>query len=285
MKQTMGPNTTVPVSFEFFPPRDETARHKLVTGTAETLAGLQPEYFSVTYGAGGSTKEGTKQTVTGLMSNDWNTVPHLSMSGADPQDTLDLVSYYKDLGVRKILCLRGDQANSDAPEPQYAEDLVRLIRQEFGDHFDIVVGAYPEVHPDAASSETDLEYFKRKVDAGADVAITQYFYNIDAYAYFVEQCRRLQVEIPIVPGIMPITNYESLCRFSAKAGADIPRWLDKAMALRQHAEKDLTEFGVEVVTRMCEKLIAMGAPALHFYTLNRWGATTKICNNLGVQSG
>ena len=280
----MDPNTaTKPISFEFFPPRDNVGREKLITGTAGKLAGLGPEYFSVTYGAGGTTREGTKQTVTDLISQGWSAVPHLSVGGNDKRDTLDLVAYYKELGVKKILCLRGDQADADAQNPLYAEDLVRLIRKEYGDHFSIVVGAYPEVHPDAPSTQADLDFFKRKVDAGADLAITQYFYNIDAYAYFVDGCRKLAVDIPIVPGIMPITNYESLCRFSEKAGADIPRWLDKAMAQRQDSESDLQQFGVDVVSRMCERLIELGAPALHFYTLNRWGATTKICSNLGVK--
>jgi methylenetetrahydrofolate reductase (NADPH) len=275
-------STKIPVSFEFFPPRDEAARGKLIAGTAEKLAGLSPEYFSVTYGAGGTTKEGTKQTVAALLSQGWNAVPHLSVGGADEQGTLDLVAHYKELGVQKILCLRGDQADADAHNPQYAEDLVRLIREQHGEHFQIVVGAYPEVHPDSPSSDTDLEYFQRKVGAGADIAITQYFYNIDAYDYFVEQCRDKDIDIPIVPGIMPITNYQSLCRFSEKAGADIPRWLDKAMAQRQDSDSDLQKFGIDVVTRMCDRLIQLGAPALHFYTLNRWGASSKICTNLGL---
>lgn len=278
----MALKSMTPVSFEFFPPRDTAGREKLTAGTATKLAALGPEYFSVTYGAGGSTKEGTKQTVTDLMDRGWNAVPHLSVGGTDQQGTLDLVAYYKELGVKKILCLRGDQAESDAHNPQYAEDLVRLIRQHFSDRFEIVVGAYPEVHPDSASSHDDLMFFKRKVEAGADVAITQYFYNIEAYGYFVDQCQSLGIDIPIVPGVMPITNYASLCRFSEKAGADIPRWLDRAMAQRQDSDEELGKFGVEVVTRLCERLIELGAPALHFYTLNRWGATTKVCANLGL---
>lgn len=278
----MGPQFNTPVSFEFFPPRDESGRDKLAAGTAEKLAALQPRYFSVTYGAGGSTKEGTKQTVTDLTKLGWQAVPHLSVGAADQAEVLDLVNYYKTLGVKKILCLRGDQKEYESQNPQYAEDLVRLIRQHFGDHFEVVVGAYPEVHPDSSSSQEDLAFFKRKVDAGADVAITQYFYNIEAYEYFVQQCQNLGIDIPIIPGVMPITNYASLCRFSEKAGADIPRWLDRAMAQHQDSEHDLSKFGVEVVTRLCERLIDLGAPALHFYTLNRWGAATKICANLGL---
>lgn len=278
----MGPQFNTPVSFEFFPPRDESGRDKLAAGTAEKLAALQPRYFSVTYGAGGSTKEGTKQTVTDLTKRGWQAVPHLSVGAADQAEVLDLVNYYKTLGVKKILCLRGDQTEYESQNPQYAEDLVRLIRQHFGDHFEVVVGAYPEVHPDSSSSQEDLAFFKRKVDAGADVAITQYFYNIEAYEYFVQQCQNLGIDIPIIPGVMPITNYASLCRFSEKAGADIPRWLDRAMAQHQDSEHDLSKFGVEVVTRLCERLIDLGAPALHFYTLNRWGAATKICANLGL---
>ncbi len=278
----MGPQFNTPVSFEFFPPRDESGRDRLAAGTAEKLAALQPSYFSVTYGAGGSTKEGTKQTVTDLTKRGWQAVPHLSVGAADQAEVLDLVTYYKTLGVKKILCLRGDQTESELQHPQYAEDLVRLIRQHFGDYFEVVVGAYPEVHPDSPSSQEDLAFFKRKVDAGADVAITQYFYNIEAYEYFVQQCQNLGIDIPIIPGVMPITNYASLCRFSEKAGADIPRWLDRAMAQHQDSKHDLSKFGVEVVTRLCERLIYLGAPALHFYTLNRWGAATKICANLGL---
>ena len=280
----MGPQFNTPVSFEFFPPRDESGRDRLAAGTAEKLAALQPSYFSVTYGAGGSTKEGTKQTVTDLTKRGWQTVPHLSVGAADQAEVLDLVAYYKTLGVTKILCLRGDQTESESQHPQYAEDLVRLIRQHFGDYFEVVVGAYPEVHPDSPSSQEDLAFFKRKVDAGADVAITQYFYNIEAYEYFIEQCQNLDIDIPIIPGVMPITNYASLSRFSEKAGADIPRWLDRAMAQHQDSEQDLSKFGVEVVTRLCERLIDLGAPALHFYTLNRWGAATKICANLGLNA-
>ena len=280
----MGPQFNTPVSFEFFPPRDESGRDKLAAGTAEKLAALQPSYFSVTYGAGGSTKEGTKQTVTDLTKRGWQAVPHLSVGAADQAEVLDLVAYYKTLGVTKILCLRGDQTESESQHPQYAEDLVRLIRQHFGDYFEVVVGAYPEVHPDSPSSQEDLAFFKRKVDAGADVAITQYFYNIEAYEYFVQQCQNLGIDIPIIPGVMPITNYASLSRFSEKAGADIPRWLDRAMAQHQDSEHDLSKFGVEVVTRLCERLIDLGAPALHFYTLNRWGAATKICANLGLNA-
>ena len=278
----MGPQFNTPVSFEFFPPHDESGRDKLAAGTAEKLAALQPRYFSVTYGAGGSTKEGTKQTVTDLTKRGWQAVPHLSVGAADQAEVLDLVTYYKTMGVTKIRCLRGDQTEYESQNPQYAEDLVRLIRQHFGDHFEVVVGAYPEVHPDSSSSQEDLAFFKRKVDAGADVAITQYFYNIEAYEYFVQQCQNLGIDIPIIPGVMPITSYASLCRFSEKAGADIPRWLDRAMAQHQDSEHDLSKFGVEVVTRLCERLIDLGAPALHFYTLNRWGAATKICANLGL---
>ena len=278
----MGPQFNTPVSFEFFPPRNESGRDRLAAGTAEKLAALQPSYFSVTYGAGGSTKEGTKQTVTDLTKRGWQAVPHLSVGAADQAEVLDLVTYYKTLGVKKILCLRGDQTESESQNHQYAEDLVRLIRQHFGDYFEVVVGAYPEVHPDSPSSQEDLAFFKRKVDAGADVAITQYFYNIEAYEYFIEQCQNLDIDIPIIPGVMPITNYASLSRFSEKAGADIPRWLDRAMAQHQDSEQDLSKFGVEVVTRLCERLIDLGVPALHFYTLNRWGAATKICANLGL---
>ena len=252
------------LSFEFFPPRDLEGQDKLLAGAADKLAGLNPDFISVTYGAGGSTKEGTKQVVQRLLKQNLDAVPHLSSGTTSDDEVLDMVQTYKDNGVKQLLCLRGDQPSGQGQQPTYAKDLISLVKDKFQDDFNIVVGAYPEI------------------DAGADTAITQYFYNAEAYAYFLDGCQKHDIYIPIIPGIMPITNYASLIRFSGKAGADIPRWLDHALRDKQHDEADLTKFGVEIVTRLCERLFELGAPGLHFYTLNRWGASSRICANLGV---
>ena len=269
------------LSFEFFPPRDLEGQDKLLAGAADKLAGLNPDFISVTYGAGGSTKEGTKQVVQRLLKQNLDAVPHLSSGTTSDDEVLDMVQTYKDNGVKQLLCLRGDQPSGQGQQPTYAKDLISLVKDKFQDDFNIVVGAYPEVHPDSPSAADEFNFFKQKVDAGADTAITQYFYNAEAYAYFLDGCRKHDIDLPIIPGIMPITNYASLIRFSGKAGADIPRWLDHALRDKQHDEADLTKFGVEIVTRLCERLFELGAPGLHFYTLNRWGASFRICANLG----
>ncbi|MEM9621099.1 MAG: methylenetetrahydrofolate reductase [Pseudomonadota bacterium] len=271
----------IQISCEFFPPRDEPGREKLVSNVAAKLGELGPEFFSVTYGAGGSTRDGTLQTVKSLLQTGHQAVPHLSIGNDDQAELLELLDEYRASGVRHIVALRGDQPSGMGANrfTHNAEALVRLVREHSGDHFHLIVAAYPEVHPDAKSAQQDLEFFQRKVDAGANSAITQYFYCPEAYAVFVERCAKAGLNIPIYPGIMPITNAESLFRFSEKAGADIPRWLQYGMA-DQETEQDLAKFGVDVVTRLCERLIELGAPGLHFYTLNRWGATTRICANL-----
>lgn len=273
--------TALQISFEFFPPRDNTGRDKLVSNVAARLSELQPEFFSVTYGAGGSTRDGTRQTVKALLQAGQQAVPHLSIGNDDHQALLDLLDDYRQAGVRHIVALRGDQPSGMGSNrfAHNAEALVKIVREHCGDHFHLVVAAYPEVHPDAKSAQQDLEFFQRKVDAGANSAITQYFYCPEAYALFLERCAKAKINIPIYPGIMPITNAESLFRFSEKAGADIPRWLQYGMA-DQHNAQDLADFGVEVVSNLCNRLIELGAPGLHFYTLNRWGATSRICENL-----
>ena len=268
------------LSFEFFPPRDIEGQDKLLAGAANKLAALKPDFVSVTYGAGGSTKEGTKQIVQRLLGQKLDAVPHLSSGTTSDEDILAMLQEYQAQGVKQLLCLRGDQLSGHGQQPTYAKDLINLVKHQFQDQFNIIVGAYPEIHPDSPSAAAEFKFFKEKVDAGANSAITQYFYNAEAYAYFLEGCQKHNIEIPIIPGIMPITNYASLIRFSGKAGADIPRWLDHAMQDKQHDEADLTKFGVEVVTRLCERLFELGAPGLHFYTLNRWGASSKICANL-----
>lgn len=270
------------ISFEFFPPRDAAGRSRLISSVASKLGELAPAYFSVTYGAGGTTKDGTRQTVGNLIAAGFDAAPHLSMGADEQADMHALLDHYAASGVKRIVALRGDQPSGFGANrfAHNAEALVRLIRAHSGDHFDIEVAAYPEIHPDAKGAEFDLDYFKRKVEAGANGAITQYFYNADAYEDFLERCAAAGITIPIVPGVMPITNLAALVRFSDKCGAEIPRWLKQVLADKQDDEQATVEFGVEVVTRLCQRLLKLGAPGLHFYTLNRWGATTRICQNL-----
>ena len=271
-----------PVSFEFFPPRDEVGCERLVSNVASKLSEFQPEFFSVTYGAGGSTRDGTRQTVLSLTEAGHQATPHLSMGADDAGEIGEMLDAYAADGVTRIVVLRGDQPSGFGSNrfAHNAEALIKLIRDHSGDQFHLEVAAYPEVHPDASSAASDLEFFKRKVDAGADSAITQYFYNADAYENFLERCAQANISIPIIAGVMPITNLESLVRFSDKCGAEIPRWLRHVLHDLQDDEKATTDYGVEFMTGLCEKLIALGAPGLHFYTLNRWGATSRICQNL-----
>ena len=269
------------LSFEFFPPKDDAGIDRLISGTASRLSAFRPDYFSVTFGAGGSTRDGTQALVEKLVHSGANAVPHLSVSGSTDAEVDGLIDHYRKLGIRRILCLRGDQPSDGNQQTVYARDLVEQLHQRFPGQFDLSVAAYPEVHPDSASAEEDIRYFAAKVHAGADSAITQYFYSPDAYEYFIERCEKAGVHIPILAGVMPITNIDSLQRFSAKAGADVPRWLSKSMASFADDDEGLISFGVDVVTNLCEKLLQMGAPGLHFYTLNRWGASSRICRNLG----
>ena len=272
------------ISFEFFPPRDEQGRERLISNVAQKLGEIGPSFFSVTYGAGGSTRDGTRQTVESLLKAGHAAVPHLSMGSDDHQTVAAQLEDYAKSGVERIVTLRGDQPSGVGVNrfANNAESLVHLIREHTGDRFEIVVAAYPEIHPDATSAAADLEFFIRKVRAGADSAITQYFYNADAYADFLDRCAAAGIDIPIIPGIMPITNADSIIRFSEKCGAEIPRWLYHGITDRREDEEALQAYGVEVVSRLCERLISLGAPGLHFYTLNRWGATTRICSNLNL---
>lgn len=281
MSQTDPANTQPSLSFEFFPPRDEDGMAKLLDGAITKLAAFNPDYCSVTYGAGGSTRQGTQDLVQAMLATKIQAVPHLSIGGSSDAALYQLVEYYQEIGVTKILCLRGDQPSGDASKPAYAKDLVERLQQRYPKQFELAVAAYPEVHPDASSAEDDLAHFVAKVNAGASSAITQYFYNPEAYGYFIDRCAQAGLSIPITPGIMPITNIDALQRFSAKAGADIPRWLAKSMSSYANDDKGLIAFGVEVVTKLCERLLELGAPGLHFYTLNRWGASSQLCRNLG----
>lgn len=271
-----------PVSFEFFPPRDTQGRKKLINNVASKLGALDPHFFSVTYGAGGSTRDGTRQTVADLKAAGFDAAPHLSMGNDDIDEVKQTLDDYAAQGINRIVALRGDQPSGMGTNPfaNNAQALVQLIREHSGQQFHLEVAAYPETHPDAKSAAADLEYFKRKVDAGADSAITQYFYNVDAFENFLNRCAQANISLPIIPGVMPITNLASLVRFSDKCGADIPRWLRYVLIDLEDDEQGTIEFGIEVMTRVCEQLINLGVPGLHFYTLNRWGATTRICNNL-----
>jgi methylenetetrahydrofolate reductase (NADPH) len=271
-----------PISFEFFPPRDEEGRTRLVENVATKLGALGPAFFSVTYGAGGTTRDGTRQTVNRLIEAGFAAAPHLSMGADDAADIRTMLDDYHARGVTRIVALRGDQPSGLGTQrfAHNAEALVKLIRAHSNGAFHLEVAAYPETHPDAGSAAQDLDFFKRKVDAGADSAITQYFYNADAYENFLERCTVAGITIPIVPGVMPITNLASLIRFSEKCGADIPRWLRHVLIDKQDNEAATIDFGVEFVSRLCQRLLDLGAPGLHFYTLNRWGATTRICQNL-----
>lgn len=270
-------------SFEFFPPKTEAGMEKLQR-VRDELARRKPDFFSVTYGAGGSTQERTIDTVLKLQDQGISTAPHLSCVGSTTENIATLLDHYIEHGVNRIVALRGDLPSGmgSAGELKYANELVDFIRQHSGDHFNIEVAAYPEFHPQAPSAEDDLLNFKKKVDAGANSAITQYFYNADSYFYFIERCEKMGIDIPIVPGIMPITNYSSLVRFSDMCGAEIPRWIKKQLEAYGDDTASILKFGEEVVTKMCDQLLRAGAPGIHFYTLNQAEPSLKIWDNLGL---
>ena len=269
-------------SFEFFPPKTDVGREKLQTVRQE-LNQLGPDFFSVTYGAGGSTRDNTKDTVLTMTNEGISTAPHLSFGGDDEASILELINEYKDAGINRIVALRGDMPSGmGAQRLIYAEELVQFIRKHTGDHFHLEVAAYPEIHPDAESYDADIQFLKRKFDAGANSAITQYFYNADAYSYFIEQCQQAGIDKPIYPGIMPITNYQNLARFSKNCGAEIPRWVCKKLEGYGDDKDSIAAFGAEVVTRLCEQLLANGAPGIHFYTMNQIEPNKTIWQNLGL---
>lgn len=270
-------------SFEFFPPKTAEGVEKL-RATRKQLAQLHPKFFSVTFGAGGSTRDRTLETVREIQADGNEAAPHLSCIGSTAENLRDILGEYKRQGIRHLVALRGDLPSGtfDAGEFNYANELVAFIRQETGDWFEIEVAAYPEVHPQARSYGEDLANFKRKVDAGANAAITQYFFNADAYFRFVDEARALGVSIPIVPGIMPIGNYVQLARFSDACGAEIPRWLRKKLESYGDDLMSIRAFGLDVVTDLCDRLLAGGAPGLHFYTMNQAGPSTTIWQRLGL---
>lgn len=270
-------------SFEFFPPNTGEGAEKLAQ-TAARLALLKPKFFSVTYGAGGSTQARTLKTVLDLRAAGYAAAPHISCVGSTRAGVRDILQQYKDNDIRHLVALRGDlpSGTASAGEFQYANELVAFIRREFGSHFLIEVAAYPEYHPQAKSAQDDLDNFKRKVDAGADSAITQYFYNADAYYHFVDQCESMGITIPVVPGIMPIGRFSQLARFSDACGAEIPRWMRKKFEGYGDDTDSIRAFGLDVVTKLCAGLLAAGAPGLHFYTMNQSGLTTAIWQRLGI---
>ena len=270
-------------SCEFSAPKSEEASAKLLSAH-DRLAALGPAYFSVTYGAGGSTKDGTKQAVLDIRAKGSDVAPHLSFGG-DSADKIEAsLREYKNANVTRVVALRGDMPSGMGGSVRltYANELVDFIREKTGDHFHIEVAAYPEVHPDSRSVESDLNFFKAKVDAGANSAITQYFYNPAAYFNFIDACEKKGVSIPIIPGIMPISNFQTLVRFSDMCGADIPRWIRKNLEYYQDDKESLKSFGHEVVLQLCQDLLTGGAPGLHFYTLNQSKPTIRLWRDLGL---
>ncbi|MBV6272593.1 methylenetetrahydrofolate reductase [NAD(P)H] [Alcaligenaceae bacterium CGII-47] len=276
----MSPNQTI--SLEYFPPRDIAAQEKLVRAAKQLLA-VHPAYVSVTFGAGGSTRSGTTSTVSIMQNLGCDVAPHLSCVGSTKAILHEILDTYREQGIRRLVALRGDMPSGmggDPGELRYAADLVGFVREHYGKAFHIEVAAYPEMHPQALSVAEDLEHFLAKVQAGADGAITQYFFNPDGYFDFVDRVRARGVDIPITPGVMPITNYTQLSRFSNMCGAEIPRWLRLRLADFGDDKASLRAFGIDVITEMTAKLLAQGAPGVHFYTLNQAEAVSAICSNL-----
>lgn len=270
------------LSFEFFPTKTDEGTEKLLA-VRDQLAAYNPEFFSVTYGAGGSTRDRTYSIVKSIQERGIAAAPHLSCVGDSTADLREILNEYKALGINRIVALRGDLPSGSglaSSELRFANELVEFIRNETGDHFTLEVAAYPEMHPQATNFEADLNNFVRKVKAGANSAITQYFFNADSYFHFVERVEAMGVDIPIIPGIMPITNYSKLARFSDSCGAEIPRWIRKQLEAYGDDSASIVKFGEEVVTDMCRRLLDGGAPGLHFYTLNQAAPSLAVWKNL-----
>lgn len=273
---------TVPVSFEFFPPNTPVGSEKLKTVVAD-LAAVRPEFFSVTYGAGGSTRDKTLATVRDIAAMGHEAAPHLSCVGSTRENIAEILATYRAQGIRRIVALRGDLPSGTATpgDFRYANELVEFIRATQGPDWHIEVAAYPEYHPQQRYARRDLEHFAHKVRAGASSAITQFFYNPDAYFHFVDEARALGVEVPVVAGIMPFHNFARIAQFAQRDGIEIPRWVALKMEGFMDDTASIRAFGLDVVTRLCERLIAGGAPGLHFYTLNQSGLALEICRRLG----
>ena len=271
------------ISIEFFPPTTAEGAAKLDL-TRARLAALKPAFFSVTYGAGGSTRERTFSTVKDIAAAGHEAAPHLSCVGSTRDSIREILQEYTEAGIRRIVALRGDLPSGvvDPGEFRYANELVEFIRSETGDRFHLEVAAYPEWHPQAKSPKDDLLAFKRKADAGANSAITQYFYNLDAYLHFRDECAALGITIPIVPGIMPIVSFSKLARFSDACGAEIPRWMRRKFEAYGDDTDSIKAFGLDVVSELCAKLLAAGAPGLHFYSMNQAAPTLAVCERLGI---
>jgi len=270
-------------SFELFPPQTAEGLEKLRI-TRRQLAQLSPAFFSVTYGAGGTTRERTLGVVMEIQAEGQQVAPHISCVASTSASVREMLERYRAAGVRRVVALRGDMPSgmADAGEFRYAADLVAFARSEFGDAFHIDVAAYPEYHPQARSAQEDLRNFKKKVEAGADSAITQYFFSPDAYFAFVEECEAVGIGVPIVPGIMPIGRFAQLARFSDACGAEIPRWIRRKLEGFGDDTASIRSFGLDVVTSLCDRLLRGGAPGLHFYTLNQAGLATTIWQRLGL---
>ncbi|OGA25372.1 MAG: methylenetetrahydrofolate reductase [NAD(P)H] [Betaproteobacteria bacterium RIFCSPLOWO2_02_FULL_67_19] len=271
------------ISFEFFPPKTPEGKEKL-RATWQQLARLGPRFFSVTFGAGGSTREGTLETVLEIRAGGYEAAPHISCVASTRAEIAAQLERYRVHGIRHLVALRGDLPSgvAAAGEFRYANELVAFIRETTGDWFRIEVACYPEFHPQTRNAPDEVRNFKRKIDAGADAAITQYFYNADAYFRFVDDCRAAGIAVPIVPGIMPIGNFSQLARFSDACGAEIPRWMRIKLEGYRDDSASIRAFGLEAVTALCEKLLAAGAPGLHFYTLNQAALTTAIWQRLAI---
>ncbi|MEX3526556.1 MAG: methylenetetrahydrofolate reductase [NAD(P)H] [Burkholderia sp.] len=273
----------IELSLEFFPPKTAEGADKLRAARAQLLP-LKPKFVSVTFGAGGSTQQGTLDTVLDMQKDGLSAAPHLSCIGSSKDNLRAILDQYRSHGIRQIVALRGDLPSGmgEVGELRYASDLVRFIRAEHGDWFHLEVAAYPEYHPQSRSPKQDLQHFAHKVKAGANSAITQYFFNADAYFRFVDDAARLGVEVPIVPGIMPITNYSQLMRFSEMCGAEVPRWIARRLESFGDDRESIRAFGTDVITTMCDRLIKQGVPGLHFYTLNLATPTRAVCERLGL---
>jgi methylenetetrahydrofolate reductase (NADPH) len=272
------------ISFEYFPPKTDAGKDKLLNEITPALNALNPAFFSVTYGAGGTTREATLGVVSAMREAGIDVAPHLSFGGDDEDAIGALLDTYKARGIRRLVGLRGDMPSGMGATMQlvHANELVAFIRERNGDHFEIEVAAYPEIHPESNSYDSDIQFLKMKFDAGADSAITQYFYNVEAYFYFLDQCAAAGIDQPIYAGIMPITNYQNLARFSRNCGAEIPRWICQRMEGYGDDQESIRKFGLEVVTQLCQTLLDSGAPGIHFYTMNQVEPTRTIYNSLDL---
>lgn len=272
---------TVPISFEFFPPNTPVGDEKLKTVVQE-LGALKPEFFSVTYGAGGATRDKTLATVSAIAKAGFEAAPHLSCVGSTRQNIAEILATYRAQNIRRIVALRGDlpSGTATAGEFRYASELVRFIRETQGDDWQIEVAAYPEYHPEQRYAARDLQHYADKVKAGANAAITQFFFNPDAYFHFVEQTRKLGAEAPVVPGIMPFHNFARIAQFAQRDGIEIPRWVAMKMEGFMDDAASIRAFGLDVITALCERLIAGGAPGIHFYTMNQSALTLELCKRL-----